>query len=178
MKICSKPNRFPVKWLCTAGFRAKKLIFVVGLKVLQNNWETQIILHLGYKCWKNSRNLLHSVPDRGGAHIFCTDLGQIYIFFALKVLVTLHNWMMHFKSDTKDTINMLILTFQITNFLSTNLAKYVTWVKWNFDLEWKSVNVKSTISTIDMWQYNSHCNIHYIARRYLNTWLNTLCFHN
>ena len=35
MKICSKPNHFPVKWLCTAGFRAKKLIFVVGLKVLQ-----------------------------------------------------------------------------------------------------------------------------------------------
>ena len=60
MKICSKPNRFPVKWLCTAGFRAKKLISVVGLKVLQKNGESQ-------KYWKNSRNLLHSVPDRGGA---------------------------------------------------------------------------------------------------------------
>ena len=38
MNICSKPNRFPVKWLCTAGFRAKKLIFVVDLKVLPKKW--------------------------------------------------------------------------------------------------------------------------------------------
>ena len=43
MKICSKPNCFAVKWLCTAGFRAKKSIFAVGLKVLQNNGEPQII---------------------------------------------------------------------------------------------------------------------------------------
>ena len=35
MKICSKHNHFPVKWLCTAGFMAKKLVSVVGLKVPQ-----------------------------------------------------------------------------------------------------------------------------------------------
>ena len=47
MKICSKLKHFPVKLICTAGFRAKKLIFVVGLKVLQKNGESQIILYLG-----------------------------------------------------------------------------------------------------------------------------------
>ena len=52
MKICSKPNHFPVKWLCTAGFRAKKLISVVGLKVLQKNGESQIFFTFGVKMLK------------------------------------------------------------------------------------------------------------------------------
>ena len=50
MKICSKPNHFPVKWLCTAGFRAKKLIFVVGFKVVQKNGESQIMVEVSNNC--------------------------------------------------------------------------------------------------------------------------------
>ena len=68
-KSSSKPKRFPIngyKWALHSWFLGqKKLILVFGFKALQNNWKSQFMLPLGWKCWKILRNLLLSVLMKG-----------------------------------------------------------------------------------------------------------------
>ena len=88
MKICSKPNHFPVKWLCTAGFRAKKKN-CSRLESAPKKWEISKYFTFGVKMLKKFSQPLAFSSRQGWVNT--SKLQNLSIFRSQFLLRTTRN---------------------------------------------------------------------------------------